>query len=406
MLGVMGATVLIYRLAQSQFGTQGFSELSFVRRIIASLVPVMTIGMGVGVPREVARVTGTERDERKYEVLRNSLLVTFLLLAVFFLVIMVFSGFLTGLFFGDRKFQYLLYPMAVCLQGVIFNGLAYSYFRGLDRFGITNCLQMVNLVILPIAVMLLFSKDIPSYLTIYGSLLSFLSLVFIAKHVLTRSGNVFNLHVFLDVTRYSLKRLPGDIALQLMFVIPPILTAHMLDFKTAGDVSFSLTLLTLVIMPLSPVSTLLLPKAMIWLNDGRTDILRNSTGNMFLKVAISAAMLSIILFFVAEKAMQFFLPGRSDFDFFILKAITWIVLPYSSYIYLRSFIDAMHETPYNSVNCIISLFVFLSVAGIIGLVISTRVGMALGLVFGFYTLGMLTYFRIHLDRSMLLHSTI
>ena len=50
----------------------------------------------------------------------------------------------------------------------------------------------------------------------------------------------------LVLLRYSIKRLPGEIALQLMFVIPPVLTAHMLDFNAAGDISFSLTILTLI----------------------------------------------------------------------------------------------------------------------------------------------------------------
>jgi O-antigen/teichoic acid export membrane protein len=404
MLGVMGATLLTYRFAQSQFGTQGFSELSFVKRIMAFLVTIMTMGMGVGVPREVARVSGTERDEIKHEILRNSLLVTIVLLAVFFLVLTAFSGFLTGLLFGDRKFLYLLYPMAICLQGTMLNNLAYSYFRGIDSFWIANCLQAVNFMMSPIVIILLFSNNIATYLTIYGSALSFVSLAFIAKHVFTASRNILNLHMLFDVTQYSMKRLPGDIALQLMFVIPPILTAHILDFKTVGDVSFSLTILTLVTVPISPVSTLLLPKTMIWLNQGRTDILRRITGSVFLKLAIGGAILSIVLFFSAEKAIHLFLPERADFDFFVLKAMTLTVLPYSAYLYLRSFIDALHDKAYNSLNCVISLLVFLASVGITGLLRSYREGIIVGLILGFYALGALTYHRMHLDKTALLHN--
>ena len=105
--------------------------------------------------------------------------------------------------------------------------------------------------------------------------------------------------------------------------------------------------------------------------------------------------------FGSEWVMKFFLPERVGFDFFILKAVTLVALPYSVFIYLRSFIDAFHETSYNSINCLISLVVFLIMAGLISYVVSTRAGVASGLVCGFYTLGILTYYRIHLDRAIL-----
>jgi len=404
MLGVMGATMLIYRLSQSQFGTQGFSELSIVKRIIAFMVPLMAIGMGVGVPREVARIDRTEMDETKYEILRNSLLITFILIAALFLIIVLFSGFLTELFFGDRKYHYLLFPMAISLQGLLLNSLAYSYFRGLTSFPTSNWLQAVNHIFCPILVIFFLCKDIPSYLTLWGFLSSLVSLSFLGNHIFKLKGKFLSYQALIKVTVYSLRRLPGDIALQMIFVIPPILCAHMVDFKSAGDVAFSLTILTLITVPLSPVSLIMLPKTMSLLNKGRTEILMKITGDVFLYITIGSAILSIILFWVAEPAILIFLPGRKDFDFFILKAVTLVVLPYSSYIYLRSFIDALHEKAYNSFNCIFSLFIFLSTVGLLGHLISTQVGLASGLVLGFYTLGILTYSRVRMDRRSLVQT--
>lgn len=399
-IGVMGATVLLYKLAQSQFGTQGFSEFSFVKRIIAFLAPLMAMGMGVGVPREVAIVNGTETDERKYEILRNSLLITIVLFAVLFIQINILSGLLAGLLFGDSKFHYLLNPMAICLLGAMLNSLVYSYYRGLNRFMIASLIQIVNIIIIPVVVILL-SSDIPTFLVVYGALSSLMSLVFITKHFFHGTSSFINIHLLFHVTRYSIKRLPGDIALQLMFVIPPILTAHTLSFNAAGDISFSLTILTLITVPLSPISVLLLPKAVMWMKEGKISFLMKSTGGLLLKVAICMAIVSIVLFFSAEGAVRFFLPEREAFDFFILKIITLVALPYSVYIYLRSFIDAFHETSYNSINCLISLIVFLSASGFLGYVVSARIGIAAGLVCGFYALGILTYYRIHRDRAIL-----
>ncbi len=195
--------------------------------------------------------------------------ITVVLFAALFIIINVFTGFLANLFFGDSKFHYLLNPTVMCLLGGMLSSLVYSYYRGLNSFLIANLIQLVNLLIFPLIVFLL-SSDISAYLVMYGVLSSLMSMVFIAKHIFRGSGTFINLPLLLSVTRYSIKRLPGDIALQLMFVIPPVLTAHMLDFNAAGDISFSLTILTLITIPLSPISVLLLPKAMMWIKDGRT----------------------------------------------------------------------------------------------------------------------------------------
>ena len=363
----------------------------------------MAIGMGVGVPREVARVNGTGTDEQKYEILRNSLFVTVVLFSVLFIIINVFKEFLAGLFFGDDKFQYLLTPLAVCLMGIMLNSLSYSYYRGMNNFLIANLIQLVNVIIFPVVVILM-SPNISAYLVAYGCLLSLISLVFVANHFFHHTGVWMNVQLLFRVTSYSVKRLPGDIALQLMFVIPPVLAAHFLSFNAAGDISFSLTILTLIAVPLSPVSTLLLPKAMVWMKDGRTDFLRRSTGDIFIKVTIGAAIISIVMFLGAGYAVRIFLPDREGFDFFILKAVSTVALPYAVYIYLRSFIDAFHEMSYNSINCLISLVIFISIAGVLSHVMSARSGVAAGIVCGFYALGILTYYRIYLDRLNLIPS--
>jgi hypothetical protein len=103
-----------------------------------------------------------------------------------------------------------------------------------------------------------------------------------------------------------------------------------------------------------------------------------------------------------ETAIRIFLPERKDFDFSILKPVTLVVLPYSIYIYLRSFIDALHDKAHNSVHCIFSLAVFLCAVALSMPIQSARVGLASGLVFGFYALGLLTYRRVWMDRSLLL----
>ena len=394
MVAAMVTTFLIYRLAQLLFGSQGFAEFSFAKRIVAFLVPTLSLGIGVGIPREVARVHGTAEEGDQFIILRSANILILILLLALMAACFFFPIIVSKLLFSDGKYSYLLLPIIICLSGAMFNGIAFAYYRGLNQFVIANILQVCNLVLLPILTIYYLCHDIASYLIVWGSAVTIASLAVTSPFLFTRKGSWWNSKVIYRFILYSVRRVPGDISLELMFVIPPIIAAHLTDFQTAGDVAFSLTLLTLVIAPLSPVSILLLPKIMGLVREQKKTRIK-ALVNDGLPYVIGIFMAgSIFLFILIGPLISVFLAQKGDMNLFIIKAVILTIVPYSIYVYLRSFIDALSDKAYNSLNCIVSLLAFTTVVLFCGWCVSPMFAIASGIVSGLYTLGIMTFLRV------------
>lgn len=400
MVAVMATTFLIYRSAQLLFGSQGFSEFSFAKRIVAFLVPALSLGIGVGIPREVARVHNTSKEGDQFIILRSANVLILILLVTLILACVLFPIIVSKLLFSDGKYSYLLLPIVVCLSGSMFNSIAFAYYRGLNQFIIANIMQICNLVLLPILTIYCFCHDISSYLIVWGSTVTVVSLAGTAPFLFTRKGSWWNSKVIYHFISYSVRRVPGDISLELMFVIPPIIAAHLIDFQTAGEVAFSLTLLTLVMAPLSPVSILLLPKIMGLLRENKKTRIKALVNDGLPYVIGIFTAGSILLFILIGQLISVFLAQKGDMNLFIIRAVILTIVPYSLYIYLRSFIDALSDKAYNSLNCIVSLFVFSTVVVFWSWFSSPMFTIASGIVAGLYTLGLMTFLRVR--QSLLL----
>ena len=71
-MSITACSIVMFWLALELHGDQGFSEYSFLKRITAFLVPAMILGLGVGVPREVAAISETEFRDSISEILRGA----------------------------------------------------------------------------------------------------------------------------------------------------------------------------------------------------------------------------------------------------------------------------------------------------------------------------------------------
>lgn len=381
----------LYKMSIYLFGTLGFAEFSLIKRVIAFLVPLFALGLGVGLPREVARVNGTENDAQKYFILKYALLIILAPTIVSFILISMFSGKIALLIFSDASYFYLLLPMGIFMFGSLLTALAYSYFRGLDRIVVSNLLQVINMALVPIIVMAFFSDDVSSFFSTSGIIIAVISLGFLWSQLRKNYGGS-NLEILRRLFSYSIRRVPGDISLQLLFVIPAILTAHVAGVEEAGKVSFGLAVLTMASTPLSPLSVLLLPKSMKLFIQGNLDDLKRMVNSMLKYTLVAYFVVSLSLFVGAEFVVNIFF-GIDKLTSFVIKGIAIATMPYSVYILLRSIVDAGSRRAYNSYNCFITVLLFLVVSQLGAKYMDVITSMIFAIVFAFYLLGILTYLR-------------
>ena len=327
----MAASLGLYKMSSYFFGTLGFAEFALVKRIIAALVPLFALGVCVGLPREVSRVDSTEDNEQKYLFLKYSLLIVLPLSILFFLISITFPNKLALLFFSDASYFHLLLPMALFIFGNLLTALAYAYYRGLDRIGVSNVIQLINMVLVPIVVMIFLSQNVGSFFGISGVIISMTSLTSLWPHL--RKYSDWDLVILRGLFSYSIRRVPGDISLQLLFVIPPILIAHMSGIEEAGKVSFGLAVLTMISAPLSPLSVLLLPKSMkLFVQKNFVD-LKRIVNKMLRFVIAGYFIVGLSLFFGADLFVNYFL-GVDKLTSFVIKGIAIAGIPYSIYVLL------------------------------------------------------------------------
>lgn len=145
---VLISGLLVYRLASNYFLGDGFSEYALSRRVISFVQPALLLGLGVGIPRYIAFSYKNLIDRESYFV--SGCIVIFLVILFCLLVLNTFTHFFAFLFFGNDKFEYLIFPISLILTGLLLHTLCYAYFRGNLKMLYANILQLNNVSIIPI----------------------------------------------------------------------------------------------------------------------------------------------------------------------------------------------------------------------------------------------------------------
>ena len=289
------SSFLLYKLTSYFFGNIGFSEFSLIKRIIAFLVPLFSIGMGVSVPREIARADNYNKENDKYLILRFATFAIIFLGLILVVSVRLFSEPLSSLFFSDEKFSYLLFPMSLTIFGLLFIGLVVSYTRGLNKIRLSNVALLINTGFLPV-VLMFFSKNIAEYFFRYGVLMIAVNLSIIL-FILFRKKVKNDFKVIRDFFSYGLRRVPGDMALEGMFIMPPMFAAHFGDILLAGGVSFGIAIMNLIVAPLHPASAILLPHGVKMLKEEGKEVISGYVNKMLLITISFSSILALGLFF-------------------------------------------------------------------------------------------------------------
>jgi O-antigen/teichoic acid export membrane protein len=387
------AVFLVYKLSRHSFGAEGFLQYSIGKRVISFLLPVLALGLFVGLPREVARVDGTENSLHKHLYLRYTVAVELILLIILTVLFSVFSRPLSMLFFSSTQYSNLMLPIALNIGGILFTEISYSYYRGLNQMTVSNAIFALNVFLIPV-VLILCVVSMRQFFWLYGILMFATSFLFIIIPLFKRVSLKDNLlmHFFCFIG-YSIRRVVGDVVFQLFFLFPSIFVAHTFTVSLAGNVSFVLSLMNLISIPLAPISTLLLPISVSKLKSGNIGEFKALSAKLVLYSILLGLGTSLAVFFAAPYITKFFLNDNEQALVFLrILAISFI--PFAVYFVLRSLIDAASRRAYNSINLTISFIVFFGATMILVFFIHSVYLLACTLSLGFWVLGVLSYLRI------------
>lgn len=354
---VLASGILVYRLAATLLGKEGFSEYALSRRTISLMHPIVLMGVTVGMPRYIAYSLSNSNKSNNY--FWGGVFILFVIGLLITILFNIFNDKISFLIFGNTKYKFLLIPINIMLWGVIFHSLCYSYFRGNFLFLKANILQFFNLGI-AIPISFIIGKNTKEVILITGIIWIIISifffLFFIKNFHLEKDKIISSIK---ELMIYGIQRVPGDLSLAGLLALPAILTAHISSVKEAGYVAFGISILQMIGAVYAPVGLVLLPKISQILSNNQFQSLKYYFYKI-LKIILPITIFGIIFFeFFANQIITIYL-GESFSELITASRIIVIGgLGYVIYVSMRSIIDAYYVKAINTKNLILSLSLFL-----------------------------------------------
>ncbi len=350
--------LVVFKLAMIQFGDIGFSEFSLVKRNSTYLYTLITLGLGIALPRYIALEIGA-KSENENNVFLSAFLIMGFFLIVSGVILLLFQKDISFLLFGDQNYTKFLLPIFMSIVGLSLHNIVYSYYRGKIIFNYANFLQIINIGFVPLIVFL-FAKNIEEVFLYTGFIMSVISMTVLIRIFLTQKFEFGLLKVFIPkLFFYGLQRVPADFGLASLIALPAIFSAHTEGVIIAGYVAFSISLLGLSGQTVAPIGLIMLPKISHLLGEKNFTLIQHYVKKLFIFSLLIAIVGTTTYQFFAEEILCLYL-GKVELDLItISKNILWGALFYPFYIAMRSIVDAYYDRAYNTISIFIAFVLFL-----------------------------------------------
>ncbi|MFO7697377.1 MAG: hypothetical protein R6X16_09500 [Anaerolineae bacterium] len=368
---VLVAHLLSVRLGVIQFGAAGYGEFSIAKRTASLISFPLLLGMGISLPRFIARVQATpDIGPRVRAYAMASALVAVCILPGATVLLILLSSAWLPMVFGDGEFGYYAWPIVVMSLGLYAQTLVYALYRGLLEMTTANRFLLITSGIVPLVALLVARSD-PARCTIltgYGWLC--LAGVYIALGFIRLGSN----HTVRDwpdwalirgsareLVVYGLPRVPGEVGWFGFLAVPVVVVGRQAGMATAGLFSAALSVVQLISSLFTFLSVILLPKVAGLLSLGRVAIARRLVSRTVAAVAVAASGLALVLIAAARIWVPYLLDSTTAEAIAIGRVCCAAGIPLSLHIVLRSPVDAASAFPHNAVNLLISLGIILAV---------------------------------------------
>lgn len=392
---VLASQILVFKLAAVFLGKQGFGEYALARRSLSLIVPILLLGLGVGIPRyiAIARAKSINSENPEAYFISAFSIVT-ITVFIFLLTMNLLSKEVAYLFFGNQSYQYLIWPIASAIAGLCFHSLAYNYYRGCLKMLPANLLQLVNIGLVPPLVFALPNVSVSNLFSTLGLVwVTTSGLVILYVFRKNRSRN-YSLSELRDNSKqllsYGVVRVPGELGLMGFLSLPAFFTAHIFGVEKAGYVAFATLVLSMIGALFNPLGLILLPFASKQMAKNDLAYLQTKL-NKLLKICFGLTIL-IVLFLelFASLIIKIYLGKEFMEAANIMRLVLIGAVPYVVYIIFRNASDALYVKPMNMKNVMIALSFFV----VMVLISSSFAYLVTALCGGLFILGAFTWYDV------------
>jgi O-antigen/teichoic acid export membrane protein len=391
--------LLLARLLARNTGADGFASYSLVKQAVNVLFPVVTVGLVGGLPRYIA-LPREKGDPGPGAYLAAGALICWGATAAAAAISLAVPSKVAALFFGSSDASEYVLPFVLLLAATSTFYIAYGYFRGLLRLKAGSLLQVVALAALPPAVVVALPEEPVDRLIVVMAVGTAVLSLFAVALPLARGIRATSEESFGVARRrlwdYGYRRIPGEMAQLGLFVLVPILAAHVASLTDVAYLSAGQQVLSIASLAVLPLGLVLLPSlARMWAED------RERTSRYVAQLSAFAASLAIFVSLQAVLFAQIAVVAWLGDEFEDAGAVVTVTVAPTAlfvvYLMLRSTLDAVAVKSYNSRNNLVALVVFAAVAAaLLGFDLCRPVmGVAWAFAAGVAVQGLLTFATVH-----------
>lgn len=391
--------LVLYHLLAVETGTDGFASYSLVKQSVGVLFPVVTVGLVGGLPRYLA-LPRADSSPSPEAYLGAAALICGGAAGLVGAVALVAPEATAETFFGGAERSELVGPFVGLMAATTAFHVAYGYFRGLLRFKVASLLQVLGIGLSPSLVLIAFPDEpVDELIALMAALLAGLSLLAVCLP-LARSLLRAHLRRVEPAGRalfgYGARRVPGELAQLGLFVLVPVLAAHVSTLTGVAYLSAGQQVLAVLSLAVLPIGLIVLPwLTKMWEQD--RDRAREHVGQIAAFACHLALFVSLQAIVLADIAVVIWLGSGFEDAGSVVRVTVAPAAMYALYLVLRSTLDAVAVKSYNSRNNLIAFATFAGVAAVtLGLdLLRPVMCVAWAFTAGVTTQGLLTFATVH-----------
>jgi O-antigen/teichoic acid export membrane protein len=384
--------IIVLRLLANGLNSERFGAYLLVRRVLSTIEPFSTFGMGIALSRYIA-ITNDRCLKSKY--LLSGVFLGAVSSSAILIMGLLFRKQLTILLFHSDDYASLFVNMLFLIVGYSFYILLYAYYRGSGEMWKANLAQLAVMAIIPVFIAAVFGHCSKVEFIVFLFACTFMMAVipllastfkaFRQTHSISQSKGQFK-----EIMKYGRSRIPAQFTFGAILMTGPFFAPYFGALKEAGYLVLSQSLLKVVEGGVEGFSRVILPKAAQLLAEGRQEFLKYRMTDMAVFIFQMGLFFTLHLFIWSDEIVLVWLGNQYADAIPLMKVVIISLIPYITYGMFRSVIDAVEEKAVNAFNLYIAFFVALFGSLILARAGLGVMGLAIGMTLGFFVLGALT----------------
>ena len=385
--------IIIIRLIAKGLGAEELGVYTLVRRTVATVLPLSSLSIGIGLARYIALYEG--KGERTESILPVAFILSSSTSLLVCLTLFPFSGYLSEVIFNKEGMEIPFRLILFLLFGESLFTCLYSYYRGRHNMFYANIWGFLVMGIMPLFITLLtvHMNDV-TYIIFGLGMMFYLSLFALVPKIvdgLRKTDYVELKATARKLMHYSIPRAPGGLASTFIFSFGVLVSPYTGSIVHAAYMSIGIWILQILQTATESFGLVVLPKAASILGRGSEEYLANKLRSMY-DFILHVGLFTVIQLFLILDFLIYLWVGKEYTDAVpIARIIILSMIFFFYYTMMRNIIDAVETRPINAINMYLGLLVTI-LSTLIFIKFGFGVfGLAIGLNLGLITLGVLTY---------------